>query len=146
MAASTLASPMPRVLWKCSVNTKPGQRARAARVMRATCAGWAMPVVSQSVMPPTPRSAKRCTQPNTRSSATSPSKGQPNTQESDTFTATPAACAMATTGASAAKDCSQLMRRLARLCVALTDITRFSSSARDSMARSAPRRLGTRAA
>jgi hypothetical protein len=35
------------------------------------------------------------------------------------------------------------MRRLARLCVSEVDITRLSSSGRDSMARSAPRRLGT---
>jgi len=105
-----------------------------------------MPVVSHSVMPPTPRSAKRCTHPNTSDSATSPSIGQPNTHESDTFTATPAACAVATTWASEANDCARVMRRLARLCVSLADITRFSSSVRASIARSAPRTFGTSAA
>ena len=104
-----------------------------------------MPVVSHSVMPRTPTSTKRCTQPNTSASGTSPSMGQPNTHDSDTFTATLAPCARATTCASAANDCSCVMRRLARLWVALTDMTRFSSSVRDSMARSAPRRLGTNA-
>ena len=39
-----------------------------------------------------------------------------------------------------------VMRRLARLCVALADSTKLNSSARPSMARSAPRALGTRAA
>jgi hypothetical protein len=68
--------------------------------------------------------------------------GQPNTHDSDTFTAT---CGLrqGITCASAAKDCSRVMRRLARLWVSLTDMTRFSSSVRDSMARSAPRTLGT---
>ena len=42
-----------------------------------------------------------------------------------------------------AKLFSRGMRRLARLCVSEVDITRFSSSARDSSARSAPRTLGT---
>ena len=105
-----------------------------------------MPVVSHSVMPRTPWSTKRCTQSKTWASGTSPSMGQPNTHDSDTFTATFAPCAMAITWASAANDCSCVMRRLAMLCVLLTDITRFSSSVRDSMARSAPRRLGTSAA
>ncbi len=52
---------------------------------------------------------------------------------------------MATTCDNAANDCMLVMRRFARLCVPLTDITRLSSSTRDSMARSAPRALGTRA-
>jgi hypothetical protein len=42
-----------------------------------------------------------------------------------------------------AKLLSRGMRRLARLCVSEVDMTRFSSSARDSSARSAPRTLGT---
>jgi len=50
---------------------------------------------------------------------------------------------MAMTSRKAAKLFSRGMRRLARLCVSETDITRFSSSARDSSARSAPRTLGT---
>ncbi len=104
-----------------------------------------MPVVSHSVMRRTPRSAKRRTQSHTVDRATSPSIGQPNTQDSDTFTGTPAPWAMATTCDNAANDCMLVMRRFARLCVPLTDITRLSSSTRDSMARSAPRALGTRA-
>jgi hypothetical protein len=50
---------------------------------------------------------------------------------------------MRITSASAAKLCSRGMRRLARLWVSEVDITRFSSSAFDSSARSAPRTLGT---
>ena len=49
MLASTLASPMPRVLWECSVNSVSGKRSPHARVSRATCVGLGMPVVSHSV-------------------------------------------------------------------------------------------------
>ena len=103
-----------------------------------------MPVVSHSVMPRTPSATKRAAQQSTVSAGTSPSIGQPKAQESDTLTGTRAPCASATTPDSAAKDCSRVMRRLAMLCVSLADMTRLSSSARDSMARSAPRRLGTK--
>ena len=78
-------------------------------------------------------------------SGTSPSIGQPNEHDSETFTATPASRASFATSDSAANDCSRVMRRLARLCVSLADITRLSSSARASIARSAPRTLGTSA-
>ena len=37
--ASTLARPIPRVLWKCKVNSVAGQRSRKARVNSATWAG-----------------------------------------------------------------------------------------------------------
>jgi hypothetical protein len=45
--------------------------------MRATWAGWAMPVVSHMVRPRTPRSAKRSAQRSTSAAGTSPSIGQP---------------------------------------------------------------------
>ena len=48
-----------------------------------------------------------------------------------------------TTSAKAAKLCSRVMRRFDRLCVSEVDMTKLSSSARDSKARSAPRKLGT---
>ena len=104
-----------------------------------------MPVVSHSVTPCTPRSTKRSIQPITSAGGTSPSIGQPKAHDSDTFTATPACCAMRVTSASVRKLCACVMRRLARLCVALADITRLNSSVRPSMARSAPRALGTSA-
>jgi hypothetical protein len=49
------------------------------------------------------------------------------------------------TSASPANDCSRVIRRFARLCVSVADITRFSSSVPASMARSAPRTFGTSA-
>ena len=104
-----------------------------------------MPVVSHSVMRCTPRSAKRSIQSSTCEVDTGPSIGQPKAQDSDTFTAVPSCCASVTTSASVRNDCCCVMRRLARLCVALADITRLNSSARPSMARSAPRALGTSA-
>ncbi len=66
-------------------------------------------------------------------------------QESDTLTGVAACCAVAITCLSASKDWLRCMRRLQRLCVPLTDITRLSSSVCESMARSAPRTLGTSA-
>src|SRR5689334_15433916 len=50
---------------------------------------------------------------------------------------------MRTTSESAAKLCARDIRRFAWLCDSEADITRFSSSAFDSSARSAPRRFGT---
>ncbi|MCY1520220.1 hypothetical protein D9M68_549930 [compost metagenome] len=104
-----------------------------------------MPVVSHSVRPCTPSAAKRSVQPSTVASGTSPSIGQPNTQESDTFTGTLACFASAITSASCANDCSRVIRRLLRLCVSLTDMTMLNSPMRLSSARSAPRTLGTSA-
>jgi hypothetical protein len=136
---------MARVLWKCAVNSSAGKRASALAQTCCTCVGKAMPVVSHSVMPATPCSAKRSIHPSTPSSGTSPSIGQPNTQDSETFTGTLAWRASAITSVSCAKDCARVMRRLARLWVSLADITTLNSSTRLSSARSPPRRLGTNA-
>ncbi len=59
-----------------------------------------MPVVSQSVIPCTASAAKRSIHSTTAASGTSPSIGQPNTHESDTFTGTPACRASAITPSS----------------------------------------------
>ncbi|MNN22669.1 hypothetical protein D3C81_1360370 [compost metagenome] len=102
-----------------------------------------MPVVSHSVMPAAPASAKRVASAITASAPTSPSKGQPNTVDSEMLTGTPAALAASIIASSCACDCSRVMRRLARLWVSLADITRLTSSGRHDSARSRPRRLGT---
>ena len=47
------------------------------------------------------------------------------------------------TSAKPAKLFSLVIRKLARLCVSEVDMTKLNSSARDSSARSAPRKLGT---
>ena len=110
--------------------------------MRLTWAGLAMPVVSQIVRPRTPRPAKRSAHSSSSASGTSPSMGQPKAQDKDTLMGVRPST-LRITSPSAAQLRARGMRKLARLCVSDTDITRFSSSARDSSARSAPRRLGT---
>src|SRR5204862_8273641 len=45
-AASTLARPWPRVLWKCAVSSTSPSRSRAAAKNPRTCRGFAIPVVS----------------------------------------------------------------------------------------------------
>ena len=105
-----------------------------------------MPVVSHKVTPLAPMSStQRCAQPSTAACGTSPSIGQPNEHDSEMLTLRPAATASVATCASAANDCSRVMRRFARLWVSLDDITRFSSSVPASIARSAPRTFGTSA-
>ena len=49
-AAMTLARPMPRVLWKCSVSGTVGWALPHAVTTSCTWAGCAMPVVSARVM------------------------------------------------------------------------------------------------
>ncbi|MNE68093.1 hypothetical protein D3C80_1637380 [compost metagenome] len=74
-----------------------------------------MPVVSHRVTPRTFNSAKRSTQRSTSALAISPSIGQPNTVDSETFTATglwPMTC---TTSRSCSKERSRVMRKFARL-------------------------------
>ncbi len=56
---------MPRVLWKCSANGTSGQRSRTRPIVRSTCNGFAMPVVSAIITSSAPRSS--------RASATIPS-------------------------------------------------------------------------
>jgi hypothetical protein len=82
------------------------------------------------------------TSPTVRRHGTSPSIGQPKAVDSEILIGVrPATWRI--TSVSAATLCSRGMRRFARLWVSEVDITRLSSSARDSSARSAPRRLGT---
>ncbi|KAG1432798.1 hypothetical protein G6F57_022688 [Rhizopus arrhizus] len=102
-----------------------------------------MPVVSHRVMPSTPSAAKRPTSSSTSKALMSPSIGQPKTVDSDTLTATRLPRTTLTTSLSCSNDCSRVMRRLARLWVSLTDITRLTSSTLHSSARCAPRTLGT---
>ena len=102
-----------------------------------------MPVVSHSVMLRTSSCAKPSTSRITSSTETSPSIGQPNTVDSETLMATPLPRKVLMMSRNCANDCSRLIRRLARLCVSLADMTRLTSSTRHDSARSAPRRLGT---
>ena len=58
-AASTLASPWPRVLWKWAVSSTPGRRSRAAAKNSPTWRGFAIPVVSPNATSSQPASASR---------------------------------------------------------------------------------------
>jgi hypothetical protein len=109
---------------------------------RDTCAGCAMPVVSQMVRPRTPSSAKRSDQRSTSACGTSPSIGQPKQVDSDTLTGH-ATVGQADDLAQAGEALVARHAQVGQVVRLRVDITRFSSSARDSSARSAPRTLGT---
>ena len=73
-AASTFASPAPRVLWKCAVSsTSSPSAARAASKWAATCSGFAMPVVSPKATSCAPAATSRAAISSTRSRGTTPS-------------------------------------------------------------------------
>ena len=69
-AASTLASPCPRVLWKCAVSSTSGKRARAAEKNERTCTGLAIPVVSPNPTSDAPASTSAAAMSSTRSTGT----------------------------------------------------------------------------
>ncbi len=106
-----------------------------------------MPVVSHRLIEWIPASS--CNRRHHRrivAAGISPSNGQPKLHESDAATRIPAVAARAAASLMAWNEASPDMRRLARLWLSLADITRFTSSARATMARSIPRTLGTNAA
>ena len=73
-AASTFASPCPRVLWKCAVSsTSSPSASRASGKKERTWAGLAIPVVSPKPISCAPASTSRRAIWNTRSGATWPS-------------------------------------------------------------------------
>ena len=72
-AASTLASPWPRVLWKWAVSSTPSSRSRAAAKNSPTWRGFAIPVVSPKAISSHPAAARRSAISSTRSTGTSPS-------------------------------------------------------------------------
>ena len=80
-AASTLASPCPRVLWKWAVSSMPGSAGPACSKKSRTCSGLAMPVVSPKPTSSAPASASSWAIASTRPGCTCPSYGQPNEVE-----------------------------------------------------------------
>ena len=72
-AASALARPWPRVLWKWAVSSTPGRRSKARAKKSRTWAGLAMPVVSPKPISATPAAARRSAMANTVSGSTGPS-------------------------------------------------------------------------
>src|SRR3954469_9687007 len=81
-AASTLARPWPRVLWKCAVSSTSSSRTvRACSKKARTCSGLAIPVVSPKPPSCPPARTSRPAISSTRSGATWPSYGQPKATE-----------------------------------------------------------------
>ena len=72
-AASTLARPWPRVLWKWAVSSTSPRRSRAAAKNSPTWRGLAIPVVSPKPTSAQPAAASRSAISKTRSGGTSPS-------------------------------------------------------------------------
>ena len=72
-AASTFASPWPRVLWKWAVSSTPASRSRAAAKNSPTWRGLAIPVVSPKATSSQPAATSRSAISSTRSAGTSPS-------------------------------------------------------------------------
>ena len=138
---------MPRVLWKCSVSSACGQaRAEAPRELRDLrrirhAGGVAQRDAARAHVVDEARATSRST--SSRHVAFHRAAEAARQRHVDRH-------ARATrqrqhVAPARRSDCSRVMRRLARLCVSLADITRLSSSACASMARSAPRTLGTSA-
>ncbi len=72
-AASTLARPVPRVLWKCRFSAASGKADRVSPTSRVTRDGVAMPVVSPYDRVSAPSASARPATESTRSTGTSPS-------------------------------------------------------------------------
>src|SRR4051812_2200877 len=143
-AASTFASPCPRVLWKCAVSSTSGSRSRAAAKNSRTWTGFAIPVVSPNATSSQPAAASRWAISNTRSGGTWPSYGQPNETEITPSQRSPASSARAITRSSPASDSSTERFTFLRLCVSLAERKRLTSwkRSRSSRALSSPRSLG----
>ena len=98
-AAKALAKPVLRVLWKCPRSLAAGAIRRAASKAALIWGGTATPMVSASAISSggVSPSARRSTIDATRSSPTSPSKGQPKAAAIVTEVRRPAAFATAAT-------------------------------------------------
>ena len=83
--------------------------ARTAATRRVTSAGTATPIVSATASSTTPVRASRAASSTTRSSGTSPSKGQPKVADSTTEAGMPAAVASGTTSSTVRTACSVVM-------------------------------------
>ena len=144
-AASTLASPVPRVLWKCRFSPVSGWAERNAPTSARTRVGVAMPVVSPNEAESAPSAMARPATATTRETGTSPSYGQPHAVDTIVCTVAPRSCAIAMISAISSSDSPVERLTFLRLCVSEAETTASSSVKPASSARSAPRRLGTRA-
>src|SRR5579859_2869494 len=144
-AASTLARPVPRVLWKCRFSGVPGNRDRNPPTRSRTRRGVAIPVVSPNETESAPSATARPAAHSTRSTGTSPSYGQPHAVDTITWQAAPRWCASSMTTAISSSDRSVLRLTFLRLCVSEAETTTSTSVNPASRARRAPRRFGASA-
>src|SRR4051812_42245961 len=135
-AVRMFASPVPRVLWKCS------RSGRTAESRSRTRRGVAMPVVSPKAIRSAPSARTRATMPATRSGSMSPSKGQPKLVATITSRVAPASCTSGISLAMSSSDSPVDRLRLRRLCVSLAETTTSISRKPAARARSAPRVFG----
>src|SRR5438094_1931464 len=145
-AASTLARPWPRVLWKCAVSsTSSPSASRATGKNARTWRGLAMPVVSPKPISCAPAATSRRAIAKTRSRGTSPSYGQPKLTLITPSQRRPASRARGRTRSSPVSDSSTERLTFLRLCVseALRKTLISSRRSRSSSACSRPRSLGT---
>ena len=104
-----------------------------------------MPVVSPNEAESAPSAMARPATATTRGTGTSPSYGQPHAVDTITCTVAPRSCATAMISAISSSDSPVERLTFLRLCVSEAETTASSSVKPASSARSAPRRLGTRA-
>src|ERR1017187_321524 len=144
-AVRTLASPVPRVLWKCRLRGTSGYAERNSPTSSRTRPGVAIPVVSPNETVSAPSATARPATRTTRSTGTSPSYGQPHAVDTITWQVAPRRCASAMMTAMSSSDSSVPRLTFLRLWVSEADTTASISASPQSRARLAPRRFGTRA-
>jgi hypothetical protein len=140
-----LASPVPRVLWKCRFSPVSGTADRTSPTSPVTLVGVPMPVVSPNERLSAPSRTARFTISTTRLTGTSPSYGQPKAVATTTWQVAPRACAVSISSATLSSDSAVDRFRFMRLWVSEALSTTSISVNPASRARSAPRWLGTSA-
>ena len=146
-AARQLASPRPRVLCMWAPPVRSPMAARTWRNSARTCAGLAMPVVSDKPISSTPAATNWSTNQSTSCAGTAPCKVQPKAVDKPTSTRTEGARSRhtATMWRTSWTMSSRLLRTLASEWAALADTGMVSLCTPAAKAASAPWRLGTSA-
>ncbi|MOA50403.1 hypothetical protein D3C78_1734090 [compost metagenome] len=80
-AATALATPVPRVSWKCTRTGRGCTASTVAATRRDTSSGRATPMVSARAISNGSKAARRRAMPTTRAGSTAPDKGQPKATE-----------------------------------------------------------------
>src|SRR5579875_3035233 len=138
IAASTLASPVPRVSWKCTPTSIRGQAARTASTRSTTRFGVVVPIVSPRHSWSAPCSTAARAISTTRSAGVRPSKGQSHAVATITSQRPPTACASAVISWIRDTASAVVRRTFARLWPSAADTTYSRSRMPAVVARSAP--------